>query len=109
MIFVSNRPGSIGITDLFISFHKEDQWSIPQDLGPSINKSGVANMAPALSPDGTLLYFANSYVPGQGNAQKLADYDALVAEMNGIYNGLWNIYSVPLETEAFRAKAVWPR
>jgi hypothetical protein len=109
MIFVSNRPGSVGITDLFISFHKDDQWSIPQDLGPAINKAGLANMAPALSTDGTMLYFVNNSVPGQGNAQKLSDYDALVAEMSGIYNGLWNIYYVPLDVHAFRAKAVWPR
>jgi WD40 repeat protein len=109
MVFVSNRPGSIGPTDLFISFHKDDQWSIPQDLGPSINKAGVANMAPALSIDGTILYFVNNSVPDQGKPHRLPDYDALAAEMSGIYNGLWNIFYVPLDVQGFRAKATWPR
>lgn len=109
MVFVSNRPGSIGTTDLFISFHKDDRWSIPLNLGPSINIAGVANMAPALSPDGNMLYFVNSNVPDQGNPQRLPDYDALVAEISSVYNGLWNIYYVPLDVQALREKAVWGR
>jgi hypothetical protein len=109
MVFVSNRPGTIGITDIFISFHKDDKWSTPRDLGPSVNIPGIATMAPALSPDGNTLYFVNNNVPDRGIPQRLPDYDALVAEIGGIYNGLWNIFYVPLDVEGLRAKAVWPR
>ena len=109
MVFVSNRPGTIGITDIFISFHKDDKWSIPQDFGPSVNIPGIANMAPALSPDGNTLYFVNNNVPDRGIPQRLPDYDALVAEIGSIYNGLWNIFYMPLDVEGLRAKAVWPR
>lgn len=109
MVFISNRPGTIGITDIFIAFLKDNKWSIPQDLGPSINSPGIANMAPALSPDDHTLYFVNNRVPNQGLPQKLPDYDALVAENGGIYNGLWNIFYVPLDVESFRAKATWFR
>jgi WD40-like Beta Propeller Repeat len=109
MVFVSNRPGTIGITDIFISFHKGDKWSIPQDLGPSINISGVANMAPALSTDGNTLFFVNNNVPDKGPPQQLVDYDALYAEIGSIYNGLWNIFDVPLDVAGWRAKAAWPR
>jgi hypothetical protein len=107
MVFVSNRPGAIGITDIFISFHKDDKWSIPQNLGPTVNVRGIANMAPAISPDGNTLYFVNNSVPGQGTPKRLPDYDALAAEIGGIYNGLWNIYSIPLDAEGLRAKAAW--
>jgi hypothetical protein len=108
MVFVSNRPGTIGVTDIFISFHKEDKWSTPHDLGPSVNIPGIANMAPALSPDGNTLYFVNNNVPDRGIPQRLPDYDALVAEIGSIYNGLWNIFCMPLDVEGLRAKAVWP-
>ena len=70
MVFVSNRPGTIGITDIFISFRKDDKWSIPRDLGPSVNTPGIANMAPALSPDGNTLYFVNNNVPDRGIPQR---------------------------------------
>ena len=109
MVFVSNRPGTVGITDIFISFHKADAWSIPQDLGGPVNIPGVASMAPALSPDGDTLYFVNSHVPDGGIPQQLPDYDALVAEIGGIYNGLWNIFYVPLDVAGFRASAIWPK
>ena len=107
MVFVSNRPGTIGITDIFIAFLKDGKWSIPRDLGPSVNIPGIANMAPALSPDGNTLYFVNNKVPDHGFPQKLPDYDALVAENSGIYNGLWNIFYIPLDIEGLRAKSVW--
>jgi Tol biopolymer transport system component len=107
MVFVSNRPGTIGITDIFIAFLKNDKWSIPQDLGPSVNIPGIANMSPALSPDGNTLYFVNNKVPDHGFPRKLPDYDALVAENSGIYNGFWNIYYVPLDIKGLRAKSVW--
>lgn len=109
MVFVSNRPGTIGATDIFISFRKDGKWSIPQNLGPSINITGVANMAPALSTDGNTLYFVNGNVPRQSTPGRLRDYDALVEEIGSIYNGLWNIFYIPLDVEGFRRKAVWSR
>jgi Tol biopolymer transport system component len=109
MLFVSNRPGGLGVSDLYISFHKDKEWSKPQNLGPAINTPGIANMAPALSIDGSILYFTNNSGPHPANTKKLADYDELLKEMNGVYNGLWNIYYVPLNIPDLRAKAVWER
>jgi len=54
-------------------------------------------------------YFVNNSVPGQGTPKRLPDYDSLAAEIGGIFNGLWNIFSIPLDTEGLRAKAAWPR
>ena len=109
MVFVSNRPGTVGITDIFISFRKDGKWSIPQNLGPSVNIPGVATMAPALSTDGHTLYFVNGNVPRQRMPGRLRDYDALVAEIDSVYNGLWNIFYIPLDVEGLRRKAVWSR
>ncbi|MHA1673231.1 MAG: hypothetical protein ACTSYI_06350 [Promethearchaeota archaeon] len=57
MIFSSDRPGSIGFFDLYISFHSEDEsWSKPLNLGPSINTEGSERF-PGLTPDGKAFFF----------------------------------------------------
>ncbi len=57
LIFSSDRPGSIGDFDLFISFHtQDDQWSDPVNLGPMINSKGSERF-PGLSPDGKAFFF----------------------------------------------------
>jgi hypothetical protein len=59
-IFVtSNRPGSIGTLDIWVSTRRstEDPWSVPVNAGPIINAAGGRQGAPALSRDGTTMYF----------------------------------------------------
>ncbi|UYP45052.1 hypothetical protein NEF87_001337 [Candidatus Lokiarchaeum ossiferum] len=57
LIFSSDRPGSIGDFDLFISFHTEDdQWTKPMNLGPTINSKGSERF-PGLTPDGKAFFF----------------------------------------------------
>lgn len=57
LIFHSNRPGGYGEHDLYITFRKgENDWSVPVNMGESINTSGW-EMAPSLSPDGNYLFF----------------------------------------------------
>jgi hypothetical protein len=57
-------PGGFGGTDIWVSHRSsvDDEWGLPQNLGPAINTS--ANEAgPSLSLDGRRLYF-NSNRPG---------------------------------------------
>jgi len=57
LIFSSDRPGSIGFFDLYISFHTEDdQWSEPLNLGPKINTEGSERFS-GLSPDRKVFFF----------------------------------------------------
>jgi hypothetical protein len=57
LIFSSDRLGSIGFFDLYISFRsKEDNWSEPLNLGPTINSEGSERF-PGLSPDGKAFFF----------------------------------------------------
>jgi hypothetical protein len=76
-IFITSaRPGKEGAPgplccDLWVSTRKdtEDSWSLPVNLGPVVN-STANNGSPALSRDGTTLYF-NSDRPGGFGANDL--------------------------------------
>jgi len=57
LIFSSDRPGSIGFFDLYISFHIEnDHWSEPLNLGPKINTEGSERFS-GLTPDRKAFFF----------------------------------------------------
>src|SRR6202158_6593117 len=61
-IFVaSNRPGSIGGIDLWVSTRPtiHDAWSTPLNLGPTVNTLDDER-APYLSADGERLYFTST-------------------------------------------------
>jgi Tol biopolymer transport system component len=64
MFFNSNRPGSVGATDLWVSTRESTShpWSPPVNLGSAVNTSS-GEFRPSLSFDGTTLYF-HSNRPG---------------------------------------------
>jgi Tol biopolymer transport system component len=64
MFFNSNRPGSLGATDLWVSTRESaaDPWLPPVNLGSTVNTSS-GELRPSLSFDGTTLYF-HSNRPG---------------------------------------------
>jgi len=61
LIFSSNRPGSLGPIDLWVSTREstDDPWSEPVNLGPIVNIAGFTTRSPGLSADGTTLYFGS--------------------------------------------------
>jgi formylglycine-generating enzyme required for sulfatase activity/glyoxylase-like metal-dependent hydrolase (beta-lactamase superfamily II) len=57
LIWCSNRPGGLGVNDLFVSFRKNDgTWTIPQNMGEGIN-SDADDTRPYVTPDGKYLFF----------------------------------------------------
>ncbi len=59
LYFTSNRPGGFGARDLWVTRRAPDGgWSVPENLGDSINTPG-AEQAPFLHPDGATLYFTS--------------------------------------------------
>lgn len=73
IFFASNRPGSLGSTgqlDLWVATRARtfDPWSTPVNLGPVVN-SEFADGGPALSSDGTTLYFHSAHRPGSIGAE----------------------------------------
>jgi hypothetical protein len=61
MFLTSNRSGGSGNIDLWVATREttRDLWSTPINLGPTINTSDDDG-GPALSCDGTTLYFYSS-------------------------------------------------
>jgi hypothetical protein len=57
--FYSNREGSLGGYDLWVSRRAGDEWSQPVNLGPQVNSS-YNDYGAALTHDGSLLYFASN-------------------------------------------------
>lgn len=64
---VTDRPNGIGGQDLWVSSRasRSDDWSAPVNLGASVNTAAFDG-APALSFDGTTLYFFSNRAGGSG-------------------------------------------
>jgi hypothetical protein len=75
LYFTSNRPGSFGADDLWVSQRAsaDDAWGPPQNFGPVIN-TAVLEFAPALSRDGHVLFFHSDRPGGFGGADIWASY-----------------------------------
>lgn len=63
LYFASNRQGGFGGYDLYVSYFKDNDWTAPENLGPTINSVGNE-----ISPffDGKELYFASDFHAGMG-------------------------------------------
>lgn len=95
LYFASKRKGGKGSSDIWKSVLQTDgMWSIPENLGDSINTS-VAEMTPFIHPDGKTLYFASKGHPGMGGA----DLFVSRADANGNLGKAINL-GFPLNTAA---------
>ncbi|MFX0557748.1 TolB family protein [Maribacter sp. CXY002] len=56
MIYDFKSDLGFGASDLYISFNKNDEWTVPLNLGPKINTEQT-EMTPSVSPDGNFLFF----------------------------------------------------
>lgn len=64
--FVSNRPGGLGGTDIWVSqLGDEGKWSDPKNLGSKIN-TPMDEESPFITNDGKTLYFASTGHLGMG-------------------------------------------
>jgi hypothetical protein len=75
MIFASDRMGSSGGMDLFLTRREGDNWAAPENLGNLINTSGN-EFFPFLDSDNNL-YFSSDGLPGYGG------YDLFTCKFNG--------------------------
>jgi hypothetical protein len=73
IFLASNRPGGYGAADLWVATRAStaDPWSTPVNLGAVVNspprppdQEQATDWGPSLSFDGTTLYFASAFRPG---------------------------------------------
>ncbi|MGF1532849.1 MAG: OmpA family protein [Bernardetiaceae bacterium] len=66
LYFVSDRPGGQGQNDIWVSQRQaDDTWSLPQNLGPTINTAGD-EVAPFLHANRKTLFFSSDGHLGYG-------------------------------------------
>ncbi len=67
LMFYSNRPGGLGLTDLWVSTrsNSHEPWSPPENAGAQLN-SVFSEVTPSLSNDGRTLIFGSSRPGGFG-------------------------------------------
>ena len=80
LYFTSNRPQSLGGTDIFISHLTNDGWGPAENIGPEINTS-VNEETPFITQDGNTLYFSSQGHDGIGG------YDIFYSTKDA--NGKW--------------------
>jgi serine/threonine protein kinase/Tol biopolymer transport system component len=68
LFFNSRRPNGYGNWDLWITTRttKEDNWGVPENLGPIVNTASV-EVYPSVSADGLMLFFVSDRPEGYGD------------------------------------------
>jgi outer membrane protein OmpA-like peptidoglycan-associated protein len=65
LYFASNMPGGIGGADLYKCVWRNDRWSLPINLGNTINTKGD-ELFPYMSKGGKLFFSSNGYDDSEG-------------------------------------------
>ena len=60
-----NRTDGLGGCDLYISYFRDGEWTLPENLGSEINSNRWESQ-PSLSYDGSILYFSSNRPGGFG-------------------------------------------
>ena len=88
LYFASERHGGKGGSDIWTSTRNDDgTWTVPVNLGETINSSGD-EVTPFVSGDGQTLWFSSSSLPGYGG------FDVFRSERKG------NAWSAPVNIGA---------
>ncbi len=74
LYFVSDMPGGLGGTDIYVVRRQGDGWGEPENLGPMINTPHSESF-PFIAADGTL-YFSSNGHPGCGGLDIYASLPA---------------------------------
>jgi hypothetical protein len=100
MVFASNRPGAVAVSNLFIVLKdKSGNWGAPVPLGEKVSTTAGEN-APKLAPDGKTLYFTSgrSLTPDVTFPKKREDFKAAmkrIRETNARSRNLWSVDLTP--------------
>jgi Tol biopolymer transport system component len=98
LVFASNRPGAIAVSNLFIVLKdKTGNWGTPAPLGDKVNTNAGEN-APSLGPDGKTLYYTTgrSSTPDVTFPKKKETYADAMKRIKDINSRSRNIWSVDI-------------
>jgi len=95
LIGAFSRPDSVGSSDIYVSYNQNGKWSAPSPV-TAIN-TPAREYSPRLSPDGKRLIFTSERGMGTDKRDKAWTMSEFEQKSRSIWNGLGNIYSVPIE------------
>lgn len=103
LYFVSDREGGFGETDIYkVDILDDDEYGIPENLGPSINTNGK-EMFPFIAKDSTLYFSSDSNINlGFMDIFKsniLKDPEAKVENMGAPYNSGYDDFGFYIDPE----------
>jgi len=95
LIGAFNRPDSVGSSDIYVTYNQNGKWSAPLPVR-AVN-TPAREYSPRLTPDGKRLIFTSER--GMGTEQRAKPWTMMEFEQKSrsIWNGLGNIYTVPIE------------
>lgn len=74
LIYFSDKPGGAGEADLYISYKKNKEWTVPQNLGGNIN-SPQAEFCPFVNKNQNRLYFSRQVKEGKRFIENIYYYE----------------------------------
>jgi Tol biopolymer transport system component len=82
MIFRTyGRPAGNG---LYITFNSNGEWSIPQNMGEEINKTG-GEFCPMVDPDGKYFFFTSSHITAKNESDEKLTYQKVMDDFINSY------------------------
>jgi len=90
MYFASNRPGSIGGMDIYVTYLEDGKWSEPVNMGPDIN-TDKNEIFPFKDENGTL-FFSSEGHNNMGGLDLFAAQEVVNPHMTGDDN--WEVTSL---------------
>jgi hypothetical protein len=88
------REESYGSSDIYISYTRDGSFTTPKNLGPLIN-TPARDYSPRVSGDGKWLLFTSERLDRPPELPMT--YDRFVRMSRSLYNGLGNLYRIPLQ------------
>ena len=88
------RQDSFGSSDIYISYNVGGKFTKPKNLGPAVN-TPARDYSPRISGDGKWLLFTSEKLDRPLDLP--VTYTNFVQMSRGLFNGLGNLYRIPLE------------
>ena len=96
LIFMcGGRADGRGGFDLYLSYNRNGEWSIPENLGDKINSAGN-EYSPTISPDGKYFFWGSTRGFAGQPFTRRQSYLELMDKLRGPGNGSGDIYQIDL-------------
>lgn len=95
LIFMTQRPGGHGGSDLYLSYQREGSWTKAVNLGDKINSSG-SEYSPLVTPDGKYFFWSSTRSAASTSQTKRLTYQDFITKLRSPGNGLGDIYQIDL-------------